>query len=159
MDKFDWFNKLKIDIIDLMLTLQKLKQEFVFMIVSNDWILEDINLFESFSHLKEMIDTSDIDLTKLVEFVYKLDDDSSLFNRVDLLDEFEYIKENIHLEYNYIINMTNYMILVNDFSINGDEITEKLLDYYDNDILFYNQMKLNNKNLKQLRKERRDYFE
>lgn len=161
MDKFDmdWYDKLKIDIIDLVFSFQNLKKEIIFMIITNNWIFEDINLFENFIHLKEMVDISDINLSNLVKLIYELDNNSNFFSKLDLLDEFEYIKENIHLESNYINNMTDYMILINDFSVNGDEITEKLENYCNNDNLYYNQMKINNQNLKQLKKERIDYFE
>ena len=153
----DWYNKLKFEIINTSFFLKRLEKEAVFILQTNSWILEDINLFESFTKLKEMLFKSNNDLTEFVERIKFLDTKSVLFNESDLIDEFDYIKENIHLESGFLTNIINYMIIVINPNIN--EITERLEEYLETDIICYNQMKINNENLKKLRKERRDYFE
>lgn len=154
----DWFNKLKLDIINLVLLFNQIKEETVFMMLTNHWILEDVNLFESFIHLKEMIDVSNNNLDDFVKRICLLDDSSTLFDKSDLKDEFDFIKKNIHLESGFIINMINYMVIITNPFINNSEKVEKLEQYQDIDISCYNQMKINNENLKQLKKERRDLF-
>jgi len=154
----DWFEQLKFDLINLLLVFKSIKEETIFMLLTNRWILEDTNLFESFIHLKEMIDTSNNDLDEFIKRINVLEDKSIMFDKTDLKDEFDFIKENIHLEDSFIANMINYMIIVNDLTINGIDITEKLEQFQDIDISCYNQMKINNENLKQLKKERRDLF-
>jgi len=154
----DWFEQLKFDLINLLLVFKSIKEETIFMLLTNRWILEDTNLFESFIHLKEMIDTSNNDLDEFIKRINVLEDKSIMFDKTDLKDEFDFIKENIPLEDSFIANMINYMIIVNDLTINGIDITEKLEQFQDIDISCYNQMKINNENLKQLKKERRDLF-
>lgn len=152
----DWFNELKLDIINLVLLFKEIKEDVILMLVTNAWILEDINLFESFEHLKEMIDVSNNDLDNFVERVGLLEDDSNMFNVTDLKDEFDFIKENIKLEVSFITNMVGYMDIVDNFTLDETAIMERLEIYLDVDTACYNQMKINNEQLKQLRKERRD---
>lgn len=154
----DWYNDLKIEVVDLVLLFKELKEEVILMLLTNSWILEDINLFESFCHLQEMIDISNNDLDEFIKRINLLDNNSSIFYLADLKDEFDYIKENIRLESSYITNMINYMAIVTLPNINGPEIVERLEQYQDNDISCYNQMKINNEGLKRLKKERRDLF-
>ena len=136
----DWFEQLKFDLINLLLVFKSIKEETIFI------------------HLKEMIDTSNNDLDDFIKRINLLEDKSIMFDKTDLKDEFDFIKENIHLEDSFIANMINYIIIINNFTINGIDITEKLEQFQDIDISCYNQMKINNENLKQLKKERRDLF-
>ena len=76
-----------------------------------------------------------------------------------MIDEFDYIKENIHLESGYLSNMVNYIKIVINCNINDSSIVEKLEQYHEVDISCYNQVKINNKELKKLKQERRDLFE
>lgn len=156
----DWYYELKLKVISLSFLFKMLKEEVVVMMITNPWVLDDINLSESFNNVKEMIDISDSDLNMFVEIINKLENDSNGFYVAELKDEFEIIKENIHLEAGFITNMiNNYMMVVNDYTINGQQIDERLDEYLDNDTACYNQMKINNDYLKKLRKERMDYFE
>lgn len=159
MNKIDWYEKLKFEIIELSINLKKIKLDTVFLFVTNQWVFEDCNLIESFTHLLEMFDISYDDLSKLVKLIYQLDLTSTEFNKIDLLDEFDFIKENINIEFDYLSNIEKYLSLVDNYTIDVDQINEIFDEYYENDNVYYNQMKINNKNLKLLRKERRDYFE
>jgi hypothetical protein len=156
----DWYNNLKFKIIDLVMLFTEIKSETVIMLYTNRWILENINLRESFSHLHEMIGISNSDLDELIERINLQEIDTILFNENDLLDEFDFIRENIHLEAGYITNMIDYMTIVTDPTINSSDsdITYRLEQYQDINISCYNQMKINNENLKELKKERRDLF-
>ena len=155
----DWYNELKYEIVDFVMFFKDIKEVVIYMLLTNRWILEDINLSESFTHLKEMIDVSNEDLEKFIKTITLLENNSTIFNMNDLIDEFDYIKENISLESSFITNLVNYMAIITDPSINDLEIIDKLEEYQEIDISCYNQMKINNKGLKKLRKERRDYFE
>lgn len=159
MNKIDWYEKLKFEIIELSINLKKIKLDTVFLFVTNQWVFEDCNLIESFTHLLEMFDISYDDLSKLVKLIYQLDSTSTEFNKIDLLDEFDFIKENINIEFDYLSNIEKYLSLVDNYTIDVDQINEIFDEYYENDNVYYNQMKINNENLKLLRKERRDYFE
>lgn len=155
----DWFCQLKKETVDLVLLFQQVQQTAVFMLHTHPWILEDINLFESFSHLQEMLNVSNIDLNEFIQEIYSLDSNSMYFSKNDLIDEFDYIKENIHLESGYLSNMVNYIKIVINCNINDSSIVEKLEQYHEVDISCYNQVKINNKELKKLKQERRDLFE
>lgn len=155
-NKVDWFNELKLDIINLVLLFKEIKEDVILMLVTNAWILEDVNLFESFEHLKEMIDVSNSDLNSFVDRIELLDNNPNMFNVTDLKDEFDFIKENIKLEVGFFTNMVGYMGMVDDFTLDEADIMERLEIYLDVDTSCYNQMKINNEQLKQLRKERRD---
>jgi hypothetical protein len=154
----DWYRNLKLDVIGLAVLFADIKVEIIFMLNTNPWILSDINLCESFFHLQEMIDANNLNLEDFIKRINFLEDNSILFNKDDLLYEFDFIKENVYLESGFITNMIDYMAIINDYTINGSEILERLEKYQDIDVLYYNQMKINNENLKQLKKERRDLF-
>jgi len=154
----DWFDKLKFEIIDLSLFFKMLEIQTVFVLNTNGWILEDINLFERLEHLKEMLCKSNNDLNEFVKRISLLDSNLILFDKSDLIDEFDFIKENINLESNFLTNIVNYITIVNNPSINDFGIIERLEQYQEIDISCYNQMKINNEELKKLRKERRDLF-
>lgn len=156
-ENMDWYDKLKYEIISLSLFLKFLENEKISLLGKNFWLLEDINLFESFTHLEEMILESSTNLDELVKRVYFLDLHDVLFDKNDLLDEFCFIKENIHLEAGYFINIMNYAIINKKQDYDLQDL-EKLEQYREIDISCYNQMKINNENLKQLKKERRDLF-
>ena len=154
----DWFFEMKTEINDLVLLFKMLKEEFLIMLLTNSWILTDINLAESFSKIKGAIDISNSDMDVFIEKINMLDESANVFYIADLKDEFEFIKENIYLESSYITNMVKRMILLN-LPYVSLEILEKLEEYQEIDIYCYNQIEFNNEGLKKLRKERRDYFE
>jgi len=154
----DWFFEMKTEINDLVLLFKMLKEEFLIMLLTNSWILTDINLADSFSKIKGAIDISNSDMDVFIEKINMLDESANVFYVADLKDEFEFIKENIYLESSYITNMVKRMILLN-LPYVSLEILEKLEEYQEIDIYCYNQIEFNNEGLKKLRKERRDYFE
>lgn len=155
-NNLNWFDKLKFDVVKLSFLLNSINHELVFDLHKNKWALEDINLCESIYHLRDMLTTSDRDLSEFVERINILEKANAIFNSSDLLDEFSYIQENTNLEASYLNNIKNYIEIVTNPSVNGSDITERLEKYQDTDISCYNQMKINNEQLKQLKKERRD---
>lgn len=155
-NNLNWFDKLKFDVVKLSFFLNSINHELVFILHKNKWALEDINLCESIYHLRDMLTTSDRDLSEFVERINILEKANTIFNNSDLLDEFSYIQENTNLEASYLNNIKNYIEIVTNPSVNGSDITERLEQYQDTDISCYNQMKINNEQLKQLKKERRD---
>ena len=155
----DLYYEFKLDIVRTAFLLKSVKEDVIIMLHTNKWIADDINLSTSITHLLEMINVSDNELSNFVELIKSLEINSNVFYINDLKDEFEIIKENIKLEAGFILNMIDYMITVDDLTINDNEIVERLEQYLDNDIACYNQMKINNESLKVMRKERKDYFE
>lgn len=156
MENKDWFNNLKIEIINTSLLLSSIQSRATFVLKTHNWILEDINLCESISHLVDMLNISSRDLNRFIKDISLLEDSGDFFSSNDLVDEFEYIKENVNLEASYLTNIVDYINIIINPGINGTIIAEKLEKYHDIDLSCYNQMKINNKQLKQLRKERRN---
>lgn len=159
MQKKDWFTELKIEVISHNIRFMHLRESMIILLETNRWILEDINLCESFCNLQKMVEISYQEFTELVEEIEGLDNNASVFQMNDLIDQFDYIIENIYLEFAYMINMIDYMKIIRNPYINGNEITVRCNQYDQNDHMYLNQMKLNNDGLKKLKKERRDSFE
>lgn len=159
MQKKDYFTELKEEMVRYSFHFLSLRETVVIMLETNRWIVEDINLYESFCHLQEMIEITYQEFAELVEEINALEHNMQIFNISDLLEQFDYIKENIHLESMYITNMVDYMKIIINPSIQADEIGERCSQYDENDDMYLNQMKLNNDGLKKLKKERRDNLE
>lgn len=159
MQRKDYFTELKMEVVNYNYDFMMLRENMVTMIQTNRWILEDINLYESFSNLQEMVEISYQEFTELVEEIKLLERNLEVFDINDLVEQFDYIKENIHLESMYITNMIDYMEIISNPFIQGEEIKDRCDQYNQNDCTYLNQMKLNNDGLKKLKKERRDNFE
>lgn len=159
MQRKDYFTELKEEMIRYSFHFMLLRETVVVMLETNRWIVEDINLYESFCNLQEMIELTYQEFTELVEDVNVLEQNMQVFSISDFLEQFDYIKENIHLESMYITNMVDYIEIIRNPYINGNEITIRCSQYDQKDYTYLNQMKLNNDGLKKLKKERRDSFE
>lgn len=158
MQRKDYFIELKMKIVVSIYDFMKLRENIVCMLEINRWILEDINLCESFCHLQEMVESSCQELIEFIEEIKALDDNGIVFSIYDLIEHFDYIKKNIDLESMYIMNMHDYMTVVTDYSIQGEEIVDRCNQYYKNDSIYLNQMKLNNDGLKKLKKGKERFF-
>ena len=130
----------------------------VLILLTDRWIMEDINLCESFYNLQEMTEFSYLELTEFVEEIKSLESSTNIFLISDLIDQFDYIKESISLEEKYLDNMLDYMGVVHNYSITSDEIIERCSRYDKNNSKYLKQMKRNCLGLKKLKKERSDLF-
>lgn len=155
----DEFTFIKLELLKLNVFFTHFRKETIYMLLTNRWILEDINLCESFCHLQDMIEGSCQDFHDLIQEINDLETSSKLFLIEDLKDELEYVKETIQLEASYMTNMVDYMCIIDDYSLSPTEMTQRLEEYCDKDFCCYEQVKINREQLKQLKKERRDYFE
>ncbi len=155
----DEFTFLKSELVNLNVFFTDLRKETIYMLLTNCWILEDINLCESFCHLQDMIEGSCQDLSDLIQEINDVETSSKFFLTEDLKDELEYVKETIQLEASYMTNMVDYMCIIDDYSLSPTEITQRLEEYCDKDMCCYEQVKINRKQLKELKEERRNYFE
>lgn len=159
MQKKDYFSELKTEMIRYCIDFMLLRTSVVVMLETNRWVVEDINLYESFCHLQEMIENTYQEFTKLVVEINTLEFNGQMFNVCDIIDQFTYIKESIQLESKYMTNMIDYMEIICNSAIEGNEITARCNQYVQNDETYLSQMKLNNEGLKKLKKERRDLVE
>lgn len=154
--ELDWFNIIKQETVSLTLFLKFIKEEIVFVLLTNKWISEDYNLGESLIKLTEMILISEKDLDSFMQELHKLDNNHVTFEVEDIKTIFDYIKENIHLEAGYLKNMMDYMVIVDDDTLDYETLKEKFCNYLDCDIACFNQVKINNDELKKIKKERRN---
>ena len=159
MQRKDYFTELKKEMVQYSDVFMTLREAMVVMLETNRWVLEDINLCESFCYLQEMVEITYQEFTELVEEIKILDYNMAIFDTNDVMEQFDYIKENIQLESMYMTNMIEYMEIIINHSIEADEIVERCTQYNRKDSAYLNQMKLNNDGLKKIKKERRDSFE
>jgi len=155
----DLFNKLKLDIVGICIDFDRLKRDIVYLLFTNNWILEDINLFENYTKLQQMIEESDKSLSNLINETIYLENNSVSFLVEDVVCEFNFIRENIELEIMYLVNMMIYMEFAQDYFLSPENIDLLLDAYLKIEELCYSNMKMNNKQLKILKKERGDYYE
>ncbi len=159
--QFDWYDNLKIEIVKLAIEFFNIKMDMVYTLISNRWITEDINLEESTAQLQELLDITNFDFQQLITEINTIEKEyiSQFYSMEDLLDEFEYIKENIDLVNSYFGNMMEYMSIIDDYQLSPELLKNKWEDYLDKDELCFNQICINHEQLKQLRKERIDKIE
>lgn len=155
----DLYSELKIEGVKLFFLLEFVKREVLLMVFNNSWLLRDNNLSQSFIHLNEMVNISSTDLEELLVRLDTLDNSLVLFDINDLVDELTLVMGNIYLENEFLVNMKFYIDAINNSKVSTQEITVQLEKYLEKDISCYNEMRMNNEDLKRLRKERRDYFE
>lgn len=154
MEERDLLFKLKIDVMETSILFQTLRETIVFMIEKNAWILKDIDLQESYSKLAEMTQISNLQMESFTKKLNQEEDKGGFLSVIDFMDEFDVIRENIHLESAFMTNMIDYMGILNNV---GEEflspaiVEEEIDEFFEKDELIYNQLKLNNKVLKKLR--------
>lgn len=134
-----------------------LRESTIYMAATNSWIFNDANLFEKFDHLCKMQNNSCNDMLDFA-LLLELIDKGISFSVADFEEEFAFIKENLNLEVGYFSLMVDHMQLLTDPNYN--ELTEnKLIENHYNSISCKEQVLINQKLLKKIIKERRDYFE
>ena len=106
-----------------------------------------------------MILISERDLDIFMKELQTLDNNHVTFAVEDIKAIFDYIKENIHLESGYLKNMIEYIPIVDDTTLDYKTVKEKFDNYLECDIACFNQMKINNDELKKIKRERSNYFE
>ena len=74
----------------------------------------------------------------------------------DLIDELDFIKQNILLELAYFQTILDYIKIIEDDSLSYEQRESSLKNTADKCSFCYQQMKINTQGLKQLKKERRD---
>lgn len=150
----DYFFEVKREIVSLLCLFKLVKETLLEILITNSWILNDPNLAESFTRIKENIDISNNDLDLFIEKIRLLDEESSVFYMYDLKDQFEIIKETIYIESSSVVNLINYIVAFEDF-----RDFQKLEQCQQMDVMYYNQIKINNEQLKKIKKEGENYIE
>lgn len=150
----DYFFEVKREIVSLLCLFKLAKETLLEILITNSWILNDPNLAESFTRIKETIDISNNDLDLFIEKIRLLDEELSVFYMYDLKDQFEIIKETIYIESSSVVNLINYIVAFEDF-----RDFQKLEQCQQMDVMYYNQIKINNEQLKKIKKEGENYIE
>lgn len=163
MEDRDCFEKIqsKKKVLDFLFL--KLKETTVLILWQYRWIMEDVDLYESFCHLQEMIEESEKKIGHFEEYLALLEKKSVDFFPTDLEDEFDYLSETVTLELSYLGNFIDTMFLLSIVEFEGttkkEEVELALMETMDKDTLCYNQVKINNQEIKKMQKERKDIFE
>ena len=111
--------------------------------------LSDDNVIESFYKLKKM----DIKNKKSLYTVLK-DINSSDIDLFDLDDQVSLLMENFTLQDMYFFNIISYLLIVEDYSINGNDLVLALDSFLDTDKNYIKEFNINYKTLEKIREEK-----
>lgn len=111
--------------------------------------LSDDNVIESFYKLKKM----DIKNKKSLYTVLK-DINSSDIDLFDLDDQVSLLMANYTLQDMYFFNIISYLLIVEDYSINGNDLVLALDSFLDTDKNYIKEFNINYKTLEKIREEK-----
>lgn len=150
-NKSDSNNQFRSDLVQLLVNFYIIRENMVYIIFTNSWVLEDINMDERISYLIDMIQITNQDLDSFFDELFHVNDGCYLF---DLLDEFDFFREIVSLEKCYLDNIIEYIAIVNNYSIQGNQITTMLEENESNSINYQKLIKINEKELRKIKLER-----
>ena len=111
--------------------------------------LSDDNVIESFYKLKKM----DIKNKKSLYTVLK-DINSGDIDLFDLDDQVSLLMANYTLQDMYFFNIISYLLIVEDYSINGNDLVLALDSFLDTDKNYIKEFNINYKTLEKIREEK-----
>ena len=111
--------------------------------------LSDDNVIESFYKLKKM----DIKNKKSLYSVIG-DINSECIDLFDLDDQVSLLMANYALQDMYFFNIISYLLIVEDYSINGNDLVLALDSFLDTDKTYTKEFNINYKTLEKIREER-----
>ena len=158
----DNYLKLKQNLQETKMHAFRIRLEIVKLgLIFNDktWLLDDITVLERYSNLINMANDSVNNIGEFEKELVMLENSGIYFSLTDLEDEFDFIHENVIFETNYFRLTKNLLELLDDYDIQGDDITDYLIRNDEVSSLCFNQVQLNQAGLMQLKKERRDILE
>lgn len=153
--KDNWYLELKHKIVLLDKQYIYLESLLANLVKNNPWILADINACESYYKLLEIDSANEKDLISIIDYVNHLEEKCICFSRDELLSEYQIIEENYYLEFTFLLNILRYVVANTNF-YNGTSNNDLINEYYNYDDFCFNQIKLNETMIKELKKERRD---
>lgn len=154
MEKLDYYTRLKLQLVALSVELIENEYDILLMIGNYPWIVNDDNLKESLAKLITIDNENNSNIKNMVDYIKKLDETGNPFFPTDLIDEYEYINDNMNLQNNYIDNMIGYIDYSSDFDNCWDDV-EDFCDYYiEKDDEIFNQVQVNHSLIKSIREER-----
>ena len=112
--------------------------------------LSDDNVIESFYKLKKM----DIINKKSLYNVLNDFNNSNDIGLFDLSDQVSLLMENYALEDMYFFNIISYLLIVEDYSINGNDLVLALDSFLDTDKTYTKEFNFNYKTLEKIREEK-----
>lgn len=142
-----------------MLALRCKIVEINLLCISKPWLLDDPIFFEYYNCLIDMENESVKDIETLETTIILYEKACIPVLVADLTDELDIINENIFFEYKCFECIKEYLSLISDNQIEGNQISECLERIEEINTMCTNQRTLNDDTLKKLRKERRDTFE
>lgn len=132
-----------------------LRQLSVILFITKPWIMDDINLCERFINLLEVEDDNYKQIDSLIKEIENHKNGLKIFAQADLIDEYDYISENVSLTSSYFYMILGYLSMLK-FNMSQEELCEYFSMNYDNSECCFEQLKINNKELVKLKQERRN---
>ena len=112
--------------------------------------LSDDNVIESFYKLKKMDIINKKSLYSVLND-FNNSDDIGIF---DLSDQVSLLMENFALQDMYFFNIISYLLIVEDYSINGNDLVLALDSFLDTDKTYTKEFNFNYKTLEKIREEK-----
>lgn len=159
IDSNDWWISLKMNVINLNVFKQIVEYKTYMLIKNNSWILEDINLCESYSKLLTINSIINEEFDNLVYDIKYVDETNDIFVSGDIDKEFKFVRDSVLTENLCIDNILNFISFTSDIDISSDELDIGCETFNKFDKKCFNECKNINKQLKKLREERSDYLE
>lgn len=151
----DWIETLEEKTKKLSIEAFILRELTVILFITKPWIMDDINLCERFTNLLEIEDENYKQIDSLLKEINDYKTNIISFSQADLIDEFDYISENVSLSISYYQMILGYLYMIKT-NMSQVELSEYFSINYDNSECCFKQLKINNKELKKLKQERRN---
>lgn len=149
----DWFLELKLKIILLDLKSIKRINDIFFIIKECPYLLKDENLCESYHKLVKINKINNDTLKELVNSINFLEALPITFSKEDIKDIYEILEEDFKLQDSFCLNIIKYITIVEKNSMSYDEMMDEMDKYIECDVCCFNQIKINNQEIKKLIKE------
>ena len=134
MVDMNWYINTKQRIIILNMALIKIEKVLSKLVLSQPWMLEHSNLFESYTKLQEIHNINIKSIKNIIRYMKYLDNKEDTSFNSDIVNEVDIIQENISLESTFLMNIIRFIITANDYH-NSELQNDALMDYFNYETL------------------------
>ena len=127
----NWIKNLEEKTINLSIETFLLRQLSVILFITKPWIMDDINLCERFTKLLEIQDDNYRQIESLLKEINNHKSENIIYSQSDLIDEYDYISENVSLTSSYFYMILGYLSMLK-FNMSQEELVDYFSMNYDN---------------------------
>lgn len=154
MSRIDYYTQMKMQLVLLDSEIVDNEYNILLMILFYPWLVNDDNLKDSFSKLLTIHKENIESIKNIIDYMKHLDETETEFFYTDLIDEFEFISNNMDLQNNYYDNMLSYINFSSDFNNPWTDIAKFCIEYDEKDDTIFNQVQVNQSLIKNIHEER-----